>query len=336
MITLALAGLVGTSAADPAADRAAARVTVDAWLAAQNGGGYLAYAALYDPGFEGVKRVGNTTRTMKRAAWLADRKGMFRQPMVVTAREVVVQVDGDRAEVTLVQGWTQGDFADEGRKRMVLVRTPVGWRIAREEMLTSRVVLTPGACRKALAVGAIRDGEVIALDRDRFGCALVTEPDPDGDGELIVAALRFDRGWKRLAEDRTGYQRVVPTDDGGEGEDGGLAIEAVAIAPGEQALLVHASTVRTGPMFEDVTTGSRLLRVRPAGFVEVLAFTSTRSDGEAYRRAVHTLEVSDRRTRGFFELVVAREEASGDYHGGEASEATSTTRYRWNGTAYVP
>jgi hypothetical protein len=59
-------------------------------LAAQNQGRYDDYAALYAPGFAGVKRVGKTVKAMNRAAWLKDRKAMFKAKLEVSARDVVI------------------------------------------------------------------------------------------------------------------------------------------------------------------------------------------------------------------------------------------------------
>jgi len=336
VVALAVSIVPAVSAADPAADQAAVRATVDAWLAAQNQGRFDAYAALYDGGFQGVKRVGNTQKTMRRAAWLADRKAMFRQKMVVTARDVAVTVATDTAEVTLAQGWAQGDFADEGQKRLTLARTAAGWKISREEMVTSRVVLTAGACRKALlgkAGATTGDITVVALRDERHACGLASIDADPASGELIVAVLRFDRGWKVIADDRTPFTHTS-SDEGGE--SGRVSIRPIDIAPNETAVLAELETWREGPQFRDTTVAGRLLRVRPAGLDELLAYESKISAGEADASSTHELTVGSARTRGFFDLELRHVTSEHNWQTGEQSEQVETERYRWNGRAYAP
>ena len=120
-------------------DKAAVQQTIDAWLAAQNGGDFAAYQALYADKMEGVKRVGARTWRFDRKGWLADRERMFKNKMTVTASDVTIAGSAQAPVVELTQGFKQGKFADSGSKRMVLVKTPAGFRIAREEMLKSVV-----------------------------------------------------------------------------------------------------------------------------------------------------------------------------------------------------
>ncbi|MBZ0237362.1 MAG: nuclear transport factor 2 family protein, partial [Deltaproteobacteria bacterium] len=123
--------------ASVAVDEAAVKALVDAWLAAQNGGDFAAYEALYAPKLEGIKRVGARTFRFDRAGWLADRKRMFGRPMTVAARDLVIKGSNIAATVELVQTFSQGKFKDEGPKHLVLVKGPDGFQIAREEMLRS-------------------------------------------------------------------------------------------------------------------------------------------------------------------------------------------------------
>lgn len=134
-------GAGGDAPLAPAAavDEAGARALVEAWLAAQNGGDFAAYEALYADKLEGIKRVGARTWRFDRAGWLADRKRMFKNPMTVTARDLVIRGGGVAATVELIQAFKQGKFADEGPKRLVLVKGKDGFQIAREEMLRSDV-----------------------------------------------------------------------------------------------------------------------------------------------------------------------------------------------------
>lgn len=129
--------------ADPpgsaAPDRAEVQAAVDAWLAAQSGGDFAAYQALYADKLEGVKRVGGRTWRFDRKGWMADRERMFKRPMTVTARDLEVSGSARTPVVTLVQSFQQGKFADQGPKRLVFTRVGGALRIAREEMLHSTV-----------------------------------------------------------------------------------------------------------------------------------------------------------------------------------------------------
>jgi ketosteroid isomerase-like protein len=120
-------------------DDAAVHKLVDAWLAAQNGGDFAAYQALYADKMEGVKRVGPQTWRFDRAGWLGDRERMFKHPMVVTAGAIAIHGSATAPSVELVQGFKQGKFADEGPKHLALIKGPNGFLIAREEMLLSTV-----------------------------------------------------------------------------------------------------------------------------------------------------------------------------------------------------
>jgi len=120
-------------------DEAAVRTMVDAWLAAQNRGDFAAYQALYADKMEGVKRVGARTWRFDRKGWLDDRGRMFKNPMVVAAKDLVIRGSASAPSVQLVQSFQQGKFADEGTKALALIKTPAGFRIAREEMLASVV-----------------------------------------------------------------------------------------------------------------------------------------------------------------------------------------------------
>ncbi|MEZ4401458.1 MAG: hypothetical protein R3B06_15640 [Kofleriaceae bacterium] len=165
--------------AAPPVDQAAVRAVVDAWLAAQNSGDQAAYGALYAAKMEGVKRVGDRTWRFDRAGWLADRARMFKKPMTVAAKDVVIAGSVAVPTVELVQTFTQGTFSDEGPKRMVLVRDGAGaYKIAREEMLASVV----GGQRPAGAAAA----PFLVVDVDGHAqVVLATDADPSwGTGPL--------------------------------------------------------------------------------------------------------------------------------------------------------
>ncbi len=128
-----------------AVDEAAVKKVIDAWLAAQNGGDFAGYQALYADKMEGVKRVGARMWRFDRKGWLADRQRMFKHTMKVGARDVAIRGSATAPSVELVQTFQQGKFSDEGPKRLVLVKSPTGFQIAREEMISSVVAGAPVA-----------------------------------------------------------------------------------------------------------------------------------------------------------------------------------------------
>jgi hypothetical protein len=139
---LALAALALTAApvrADEATDRA--KVVVDAWLAAQNGGKFADYRALYARGFRGVRRSGAVTKRLDLKGWLKDRKRMFAHPMTVSIDKVAFEPVRRGVRVRFVQSFTQGSYHDTGNKELVIE----GGRIVREEMLDSSLAGASGA-----------------------------------------------------------------------------------------------------------------------------------------------------------------------------------------------
>src|SRR5262245_48215478 len=119
MRTYALLALTGLTAlaltaaparADEATDRA--KAVVDTWLAAQNGGKFDDYKALYARGFRGVRRSGAATKRLDLKGWLKDRKRMFGHPMTVAIDKLAFEPigGGRRVRVRFVQTFTQGKY----------------------------------------------------------------------------------------------------------------------------------------------------------------------------------------------------------------------------------
>ena len=145
-------------------DKAAVQAVIDAWLAAQNGGDFAAYQAVYADKMEGVKRVGARTWRFDRKGWLADRERMFKNKMTVAAKDVAITGSALAPVVELTQSFQQGKFADEGTKRLVLVKTDGGLRIAREEMLRSVVAgAMAGAAKGQLWLPMKLEGKTYAV-----------------------------------------------------------------------------------------------------------------------------------------------------------------------------
>jgi len=110
------------------------------WLNAQNNGEFEAYAVLYAKRFTGIKRVGARSWTMDRKRWLEDRKRMFHKPMSVLAKERHTRLQESAAGVTFEQHWASNSFQDVGTKQLTIIMEDGRPRIAREEMLNSRVL----------------------------------------------------------------------------------------------------------------------------------------------------------------------------------------------------
>lgn len=110
------------------------------WVAAQNAGDADAYQTMYAATFEGVRRSGKKATTFDRAGWIADRTKMFKKPMQVAATGATVTMAGAKATVRFTQTWGSGSYRDTGTKEIVLVLDAAEPRIAREEMLDSKVL----------------------------------------------------------------------------------------------------------------------------------------------------------------------------------------------------
>ncbi len=186
-------GLVDAGAPD-----AAVKAFVQRWLDAQNGGDFDAYAALFAERFTGIKRAGERTRTFDRDRWLKDRRRMFKKQMKVDAADIRVLPGKGAAVVTFEQTWESGTFRDVGPKQLVIVGEGEAMRIAREEMLASKVegatdqpaeltpahylpvVSAPGFLGVALATAPDERalGKAVSLQRGRSAYApLAAQPD---------------------------------------------------------------------------------------------------------------------------------------------------------------
>jgi hypothetical protein len=120
-----------------------AKALLDSWLAAQQGGDFAAYSALYAKKFVGIRRTPDGgEKKMKLKAWKADRKKMFKHTMEVAADKPVVKATKTGATVQFLQRWKSGKFADHGTKVLVLAYDKDGTtlQILKEELLSS----TPG------------------------------------------------------------------------------------------------------------------------------------------------------------------------------------------------
>lgn len=129
----------GSASAKPSAAPvdlgADAKKVLDAWVAAQNGGKFDAYAALYDTSFKGVRRTSDgKEKTFDLDGWKADRKKLFGKKQTVAADELKTKVEGDKVTLTFIQRWKSEKFADHGEKVLELAQKDGGLRIVREEL----------------------------------------------------------------------------------------------------------------------------------------------------------------------------------------------------------
>jgi hypothetical protein len=161
--TLALMTLLALSAPLPArAQSSEATALITRWLAAQNGGDFAAYQALYAARFTGVRRSGNRTVMLDRAGWLKDRGRMFKKPMKVSVDKVTGSGGEGSELVRFVQTWASGSYQDVGPKELLLIRDGGTVRIAREEMLTSQLgTSAPVAAGGLERLAFVLDGELV-------------------------------------------------------------------------------------------------------------------------------------------------------------------------------
>jgi len=127
----------------PLIERKQVEALMTSWLEAQNAGEFTAYAALFTEDFKGVRRSGKQTVRLDRAGWLKDRKKMFARPMLVAAREVEIVLGNGRATAKFSQEWSSGKYHDVGPKVLEVVAEGSVLKIAREELLVSKIVKTP-------------------------------------------------------------------------------------------------------------------------------------------------------------------------------------------------
>lgn len=121
-------------------DESRIRQLLETWVNAQNEGDFQSYSSLYSEKFNGVKRAGAKTTTFDLDGWIADRQRMFQKTMDVEISDLNTVTTSQSAVVRFTQTWASGTFKDVGPKQLVIVDSPAGLRIAREEMLASTVL----------------------------------------------------------------------------------------------------------------------------------------------------------------------------------------------------
>ncbi len=157
----------------PSIPRADVDALLSTWLGAQNTGDFDAYAALYATRFGGVRRTARAAFRLDHDGWIADRRRIFGRRMHVEANDVEVVLTATTVLVHLQQRWESGGYAEEGEKRMVLVRERGALRISSEEMVAAHTV----------PAGTASVGEVLpALDAESSTLIVLGEALGGGEG----------------------------------------------------------------------------------------------------------------------------------------------------------
>lgn len=357
VLALALASLAAptTAAAGPgdpisggttSPAEAAARATLARWQAAQNTGDFDGYAALYAPAFAGVKRVGKTTKKMNRAAWLKDRKAMFKAPMSVGTADVKVTLAPAGPVLELTQTWSSGAFADTGQKRMTF--SADGLSIVAEEMLSSRVMLTRGACLSALYPGSslkkMRTGEddgertVSAIEvidlGGRWACKV--EVARDGGFDATVGVLAFGKKWEAKGTVDAGYESSQDPDNAID-VSGEVTVVAAPLHDKVPVLQVTVFGRRDEPGSSTTESKTTLYRADGDELVELISYGSGGSGGETDESTSCDLDVAERRVKGWPDLTLTCTKRTSYYHGEDPAETEEqeVTKYRWDGSSYA-
>jgi hypothetical protein len=140
---VAVTGLAVSAPFSAHAQSAEASALLSRWLAAQNGGDFAGYQALYASRFTGIRRSGNRTVMLDRGGWLKDRGRMFKKPMKVGADAVTAAGAPGGERLRFTQTWASGTYEDVGPKELLLIHEGGAVRIAREELLSSQLAARP-------------------------------------------------------------------------------------------------------------------------------------------------------------------------------------------------
>jgi hypothetical protein len=147
MRIVGLAIVLCARVASAATPQEEAKALVDRWLQAQNQHRFDDYAALYDSGFQGIKRVlSGDEKRYSLDEWKADRLKMFapQKAMKVEIDNLAISVKGRRVTARFTQRFRAGNYADSGTKELELAGHPL--LIQSEELLdVHRLEMPKGA-----------------------------------------------------------------------------------------------------------------------------------------------------------------------------------------------
>ena len=311
-------------------------------------------------------------RKLDRAAWLTDRKAMFKAAMTVEASEIAITTDATTATIELTQRWEQGTFADVGRKRIVIDLRPAAGPILSEQMLSSRPILSREACLRAVfpdarrgRIGRERGDDLVStlesydLGTEHFGCLVGHRAKDDVATTFELAAVaRSLPGPATSQPSRANASGKAPRlqvrsretlriddpvrsapDEEPDERTHALEVELVPLASREAGLLVTEVRRDSGNMRDDGERASRLLRATDDGLSEVLAVKSQWSGGEEDEGVRCDLRPTTQVHAGFFDLDVSCVSFKSNWHAEDPAEqtmteSTETITYRWDGRTY--
>lgn len=319
----------GVSAPD-----AQARAFLDRWLKGQNGGDFAAYSALYAPDFQGVRRSGKSVKKFDHDGWLADRKKMFAETMIVSADNPVARAEGDRLTIDFEQTWESGSYADKGPKRIVLA----AGLVVSEEMLASTLTVVPsGDCVAAMIPDPgerkqVRDTQVFRPDGSKYQVC-VLDQEEGGQGEFRIALLE-EKGTSWAVRGKTASFPFTRESKGGTIASAEVIGSLESISDDEEALLVEIDLEeRTVKGTSRSVTTRRWTLFRLVDELEPLveANSSREDDSSVDFETGREIEIAivDTRTRGYYDVVVR------DTWTGPMEEEEPDATYRWDGSKYV-
>ena len=123
------------------------------------------------------------------------------------------------------------------------------------------------------------------------------------------------------------------------GESGALTATPFPLTATETAVVLDVAQRKYGPMYDDVATESKLMRVTPAGFVEILAWKSRSTSGEVDSGDTCELQPVTPGKAMPPTLELACEERTGNWHDDDPAKRGITTterveKFRWKQGRY--
>jgi hypothetical protein len=173
------------------------------WAAAQNSGDFADYQAKYSVEFQGLDHTKKRAPAVKAAAWMKEQQRLFAKPRSVTIRDEQAQATGSDGELRFIRAVDSGTYHEEGERRLLLRREVNGWRITREEVLSSKVDSSRSTGMQEMAYALVWEGDVVLADN--VGDAWVVGRPRLRDSESNVAVAKVDE--KSLPETLLRWKR---------------------------------------------------------------------------------------------------------------------------------
>lgn len=174
----------GSAGEDAALTRSAVEELLQDWLAAQNSRSFESYTETYAQRFTGIKRIGSKMSRMDRENWLRDRQQMFPRIVRVEAKNPEISLLPRTASLRFEQYWTSANYEDRGTKQMTIVLEDGAPRIAREELLDSRIIGSAPASQSLVRIVHHFRGKDYLIIGD--GATIETPELYDGSGTYVA------------------------------------------------------------------------------------------------------------------------------------------------------